>query len=495
MSNNDSIHAPDGAKIGIEALLLSNKPTLRQKQLEAFGLIVHGTSVGHECYQGNDRIKAQIAGWNSIDSFYRNNPKLITVVVTGHNYYDHGMSSSMNIAGINTRLNVLKKLLDFKLGDKCNSNLLTYVGKNAQQIVDCYMYDKHLLVDRINSKHYWYGEKEVIQDYNIPSDEKKLELMALHKDIIDACRWFLKISNRRSRSKMVTERMMHQVPLGQRFNNMISNIVQIRPHNWNRSLNPTSIAIATRLRPPGECLGIELEFVAQKGSEIVSWDSSDYPVHPWLFFKGDGSIRANQSSETLASYQELTWFVNGNSNMDWKNMQNVLSTMTDSGASVNNSCGNHVHIDMRHRTPTSAARTASKVREALNTWAHRTVSFNRAHNTYCGIDRDHHNNRYTAVNTECISEHQTIEVRLGMPTLNYYKLKYWCAFMQYLAKPYTSVGSLEDFMQSDAPVDLKHYVFKRILKFQETYRTNGVAELPNFANYQIAMNSLEGGVE
>ena len=113
MSNNDGINAPNSAKIGIEALLLSNKPTLRQKQLEAFGLMVHGTSVGHEFYQGNDRIKAQIAGWNSIDSFYRNNPKLITVVITGHNYYDYGMCSSMNIATINTRLAVLKKLLTY----------------------------------------------------------------------------------------------------------------------------------------------------------------------------------------------------------------------------------------------------------------------------------------------------------------------------------------------------------------------------------------------
>jgi hypothetical protein len=495
MSNNDSINASNDAKIGIEALLLSNKPTLRQKQLEAYGLMVHGTAVGRECYPGNDRIKAQIAAWNSIDIFYRKNPKLISVVIAGHNYYEPGVASSMGINTLITRLGVLKKMLDISMGDKEGTNLLTYIGKNAQMIVDCYIYDKHLLLERINSKEYHWNEVLVTQDFNITADDKRQEIVNLHPEIINVCRWFLRVQNRRQRNKIAISRLTHTVPLGQRFNNMISNIVQIRPHNWSRSLNSNSIAIATRLRPPGECLGIELEFVASKGSDIVSWDHSEYPVHPWLFFKGDGSIRANQSNETLANYQELTWFINGNSNMDWKNMQNVLSAMTGSGAGVNNSCGNHVHIDMRHRTAVSAARTANKVRDAINTWAHRAVSFTRAHNTYCGIDRDHHNNRYTAVNTECISEHQTIEVRLGMPTLNFYKLKYWCAFMQYLAKPYTSVSTLEDFMQSDAPVDLKHYVFKRILKFQDTYTKAGVAELPNFANYQIAMNSLEGGVE
>jgi hypothetical protein len=67
--------------------------------------------------------------------------------------------------------------------------------------------------------------------------------------------------------------------------------------------------------------------------------------------------------------------------------------------------------------------------------------------------------------------------------------------MQYLASPYNSVATLEDFMQSDAPVDLKHYVFKRILKFQSTYTNRNIQELPNFASYAIAMNQLEGGVE
>jgi hypothetical protein len=283
--------------------------------------------------------------------------------------------------------------------------------------------------------------------------------------------------------------------LQERFTRTISSIAGVRPHRWIASLNQTQLNMAQRLRPNGECLGIELEFIADSGSSITDWEESQFPVYPWLYFKGDGSIRTTDSSQQLAHFQELTWFINGNSKSDWNNFESVLKKMTTSGAGVNNTCGNHVHLDMRNRSQQSAMRTATKVRDAINTWAHRTVSFNRSHNHYCGIDREHQGNRYTAVNTQCYSEHQTIEIRLGMPTLNYYKLKYWCRFMQYLASPYNSVSTLEDFMQSDAPVDLKHYVFKRILKFQPTYTSHSIQELPNFASYAIAMNQLEGGVE
>jgi len=67
--------------------------------------------------------------------------------------------------------------------------------------------------------------------------------------------------------------------------------------------------------------------------------------------------------------------------------------------------------------------------------------------------------------------------------------------MQYLAKPYTSVGSLEEFMESDADIGLKHYVFKRILKFESTYLSHSVQSLPNFANYAKAFQSIDNGVE
>lgn len=476
-------------------LLLSNKPMLRQKQLEVYGMMVHGTTIGMISRSADEIIQNRIKAWNSIPSAYRNNPVLIKVALGGHQFFERGHRATISIDTINTRCNMMSELIKVKLSDDGSKNLLSYIGKHHQMISDCFTYDRYLLVERINASSFTWNGIEHKQSVMKDMTEANQRILDLHGNIIQVCRWFNRINHRRNHTRSLFSRNHMNDTLGQRFHRMLSNITSVRPHRWTASLTSSQATIANRLRPSGECLGIELEFVAEKESSIVSWDHDDYPVHPWLYFKGDGSIRPNRDSEQLAQYQELTWFINGSSQNDWKNMESVLKAMTANGAGVNNTCGNHVHLDMRHRTAQSAMRTASKIRDALNTWAHRTVSYTRAHNTYCGIDREHQGNRYTAVNTQCISEHQTVEVRLGMPTLNFYKLKYWCAFMQYLAKPYTSVGSLEEFMESDADIGLKHYVFKRILKFESTYLNHNVQSLPNFANYAKAFQSIDNGVE
>ena len=476
-------------------LLLSSKPTLRQKQLEVYGMMVHGTNIGMQVPRREDFNQSRIKAWNSIPAAYRNNPVLIKVALGGHQYFERGHRASISIDTINTRCGMMTDLIKVKLSDDSSNNLLSYIGKHHKMIQDCFTYDRYIMVERMKAPNFTWDGVEYQQNNTFDVKTVGQEILDLHGNIIQICRWFTRIHTRRNHWRTVDARNSGNMTLGQRFNHMLQNITSVRPHRWNTSLTSSQATIANRLRPSGECLGIELEFVATAGSDIVSWDHEDYPVHPWLYFKGDGSIRPNRDSEQLAQYQELTWFINGSSSNDWKNMEQVLKSMTANGAGVNNSCGNHVHIDMRHRSAQSAMRTASKIRDAINTWAHRTVSFTRAHNTYCGIDREHQGNRYTAVNTQCISEHQTVEVRLGMPTLNFYKLKYWCAFMQYLAKPYTSVGSLEEFMESDADIGLKHYVFKRILKFESTYLNHNIQSLPNFANYAKAFQSIDNGVE
>jgi len=479
-----------------EQLLLSKNPTLQKKQLEVFSMLVTNTRIGRQFHTKAEGLAEAVFVWNSSPECVRNNPTLIKMVVMGSQYFEYDQWADITMPTIVSRVNILLRMEKIKLNGKKTSNFLAWLGKNHQVAAQVYVYNPQGLIDCIESPSYLNEMgNEVHQDCKFASDIDKLTAINMHNDTITVARWFSRIHIRRSRRKASFLSNGANQSLPQRFNRMIEHIVQTRPHNWMRSLNSHSLAIANRLRPSGECLGIELEFVATRGSDIVNWDSDGFPHHPWLQFKGDGSIRSNQTNESLAHYQELTWFINGSSPKDWKSMQEVLKTMTDNGAKVNNTCGSHVHIDMRHRTNQSALRTATKLRDAINGWAHRTVSFTRSHNHYCGIDRDHHGNRYTAVNTQCLSEHNTVEVRLGMPTLNFHKLKYWCALMQYLAKPYTSVATFEDFMQSDAPFDLKHYVIQRILKFQPTYVAASLPVLKDFDTYAIAVMSQEGTIE
>lgn len=500
MAPDSSVNPPTPQK---EELLLSNQPILRQKQLEAYGLLCSKTKANRLPDEHGNYHTCNVSMWNLLSEKARNNPKMIVSIIRGHQHFDPHYKLDIDIATINHRVDMCMKLAEIKFGDERNTSLLSIVGRHHEYIGGACAYDKgsiwHLVCSGFYTKFSDSHGHDIAIELGFKANDLDLELKKKCYESWSNCctiaKWFTRYRNRRVNTRTMLAQTHRVRSLQERFTLTIQNIASVRPHRWVNSLDQNQLAMANRLRPNGECLGIELEFLADAGSSITNWEDDEFPVYPWLYYKGDGSIRTNDSSQALARFQELTWFINGSSNTDWKNMEQVLKKMTTSGAIVNNSCGNHVHIDMRNRTQQSAMRTATKVRDAINTWAHRAVSFNRAHNHYCGIDREHSGNRYTAVNTQCYSEHQTIEIRLGMPTLNYYKLKYWCRFMQYLATPYNSVGTLEDFMQSDAPVDLKHYVFKRILKFQPTYTTRGVAALPNFDSYAIAMNQLEGGVE
>lgn len=481
---------------------MSKQPILRQKQLEAYGLMVMNTKATLVEDENGDLEKNPIKAWNTLSLAARNHPKLVCTIIRGHQNFDSHYKLDISIGTINSRVALALSLAEIKFGDESNTSLLSFIGREHKWCVNCGTYDRYSIANalaegRIFDANDTQGRHERELGYKIdfigsPLYKKIADSFA---DAITVARWFNRQHRRRELRVENFKANNPEIGLQERFVRTIANIASVRPHRWITSLNQTQLSMAQRLRPNGECLGIELEFIADVNSNITNWEESQFPVYPWLYFKGDGSIRPNGSDEQLAHFQELTWFINGKSNSDWKNFESVLKKMTTSGADVNNTCGNHVHLDMRNRSQQSAMRTATKVRDAINAWAHRTVSYNRSHNHYCGIDREHQGNRYTAVNTQCYSEHQTIEIRLGMPTLNYYKLKYWCRFMQYLASPYNSVSTLEDFMQSDAPVDLKHYVFKRILKFQTTYTSHGIEVLPNFDGYSVAMNQLEGGVE
>lgn len=498
MPDDNNTNGLPKANIGFEQLLLSSNPMLKSKQLNAIALMHATTSIGSDHYGMKTAINNTVVHWNKMPLETRKNPTLISIAIRGSQYWSETQRVNLTTTTIISRVIMLQNLMKVKLGDKKETSLLTWLGRNYRLVIDQCSYDSTRLINYINLPSLTNTDGSVTsQEYSITDEAVKNEIHGLHSSTGTAVRWFDRIHCQRihSKNRNAGGILNPERSLRERLDNIINGITSVRPHRWDSSLTATSLTIANRLRPSGECLGIELEFVAERDTPIVNWESREFPVHPWLYFKGDGSIRPNLSSETLAPYQELTWFINGSSSKDWDNMEKVLKALTTNGAKVNNTCGNHVHLDMRHRTNQSAYRTASKVRDAIGNWAHRAVSFSRSHNHYCGIDRDHQGNRYTAVNTQCLSEHNTIEIRLGMPTLNYYKLKYWSAFMQYLAKPYTSVATLEEFMESDASIGLKHYVFKRILKFENTYLNNSIPALPGFDNYQKAFNAIDNGVE
>lgn len=475
-------------KVDTSSAVFSACNAVKQKQLEAYALIKDCTSAGvvtNEMF--NER-------WNKLCGIVGERPKVITTTLMGCANFGEGYRVNIDWNTIMARCALSVNLLELDISGNGKMSLGAWIGKHSEFVANDCVYNPDALYIAIKKDVFNYAGNDYTQNYDkIYIESIKDTLRGLHSDIINYARWVYRIKRKRHTANNI--RGNNNTTLQQRWNMIVQQIESVRPHNWSHNFRSSTLSIARKLRPDGDCLGIELEFLANRGSDITNWDSDDFPTSPWLYFKGDGSIRPNNEHEVTVAHQELTFFMNSQSGKDWGTIKSVLNNMVASGAKINNSCGNHVHIDMRHKTNSSALRTASKLRDAINSWAHRTVSYNRSHNHYCGIDREHRNNRYTAVNVQCLSEHNTIEVRIGMPTLNYHKLRYWCNFLQYLCRPYTNVSTLEEFMQSDADMCLKQYVFSRIMKFHDTYVNAGLPELQNFGSYRDALNNINGGVE
>jgi hypothetical protein len=475
-------------KLGLE---LSSRSIIRKQQLKVWRELTISTRV----FNAEPVVK-----WNALPIEVRNQPKTLLLALRASNAYGDRYPQAIDIAALVARAQLLNTLKATKIAGEDSPSILAWMGRNKSYLWSTHRYDTsnwyelwqrdklHAGYENGDGVQAWAANSQ--QHYNKQRDFCYNNSTNLH----NALSWLYRNYRLRNEARNNYQDNLHHNGSGlsvrDRLYRIKEQVYATRAIHWSTSLTPTAYRIANRLRPQGSCLGIELEFIGSSGSDITQWDSDDFPAIPFHSFKHDGSISTNDSNERVCALQEYTAFINGDDESDWNEVFKTLKTMTTSGAIVNNTCGNHVHIDMRHKSNASYYRTAGKMRDAINTWAHRMVSVKRAYNRYCGIQNGHHNNRYTAVNTACWTEHRTVEVRIGMPTLNPNKLKYWSRFLQYLARDRNHCDSFEDFMNGDAPLDLKLYAVRRIKKFESTYLNAGHQPLVAFQQYESAINNL-----
>lgn len=487
--NNQNNAMSKDTKTDKDGFTLCVKPSLRKQQQRAITALTTYVS-GFNADPVNT--------WNMLPEDVRNTPKtLMMALMATQSFAFDNANHACRVHDVNALVNRTRIINDasktiINPNHADSPSVLEWIGRNSDYLnthwrYGCSDWGQLMLKDYLTTDSGKVNQSWATSDTatrNRMNEYCRLNGSNLHYMLT----WLRRIKNLRSERASTYAGI--NVSARDRLMQAWQQIHATRAINWSSSLNSFQLRMAERKRPQGACLGIELEFVARSGSSLALWDTDDYPQLPWHVFKGDGSINSNDSSEAVASYQEYACFINGESKNDWDEVRSILNTLTSNGALVNNTCGNHVHLDMRHKSQASYYRTAGRVRDAITTWAHRCVSYKRSHNRYCGIHNGHQGNRYTAVNTACWNEHRTLEVRLGMPTLNPNKLKYWTQFMQYLARDRASIDSLDDFMNGDAPYDLKCYVIRRIKKFESTYVANAQQPLPDFERYVQALAAV-----
>lgn len=109
-----------------------------------------------------------------------------------------------------------------------------------------------------------------------------------------------------------------------------------------------------------------------------------------------------------------------------KTMKQLSSLLKELKAQVNKSCGLHVHIDMRQRSPYTCFANLVKAQDYLFT----LVKKERMNNIYCKkVKADAELNspvdRHSTINPNALLEHGTIEIRMHHGTTDVKEIYWW----------------------------------------------------------------------
>lgn len=192
-------------------------------------------------------------------------------------------------------------------------------------------------------------------------------------------------------------------------------------------------------------VGLELEILAKVPRDILDWESKKLGLDKYIQIGTDGSIRRE---EYYPYVHEIRCLIQENE------LDTVVPQITEflqsMGAKANQSCGFHVHLDMRNR---NASKSYTKLVNGLKTLK-KDVAKYRLKNSYCPLnkvkdfkmalngkvikrsyvdgwgtrvyysDRQGQESR-AAINPHAYKKHKTIEVRLHQGTVKSGKILSW----------------------------------------------------------------------
>lgn len=171
-------------------------------------------------------------------------------------------------------------------------------------------------------------------------------------------------------------------------------------------------------------IGVEIEFYSpcQSSSEL---GLDNHRLANLIQVGGDGSIRAEpgmvgQELKLLSIEKEFA-----------SNLKTIVDVLVKKGAKVNNSCGLHLHFDMRNRN----VRKAYYNLIDANDFVVKTVSNERQTNKYCipSMKESFYDQKsqghHCGVNASAYDKYKTIEIRFHEATLDADEIIMYAEFM------------------------------------------------------------------
>lgn len=163
-------------------------------------------------------------------------------------------------------------------------------------------------------------------------------------------------------------------------------------------------------------IGIEIECFADISKAEALMLAVHYGIEGWVDISDDGSIEADigRDFEFRVLIKESTM----------KQQLAKLGKFLKAGEfEVNDSCGLHVHLDMRNRKMMEVYNRLVKFQDLMFGMVDRS---RRNNDEYCAyVNKYNGNHRYVAINKSAYEKHRTIEVRLHQGTVDVKLISNW----------------------------------------------------------------------
>ena len=250
--------------------------------------------------------------------------------------------------------------------------------------------------------------------------------------------------------------------LGHDFRKLVASLYETTPRNWR---TPALRRAGTVIFPAGECVGVEIEHLLKTGATPFQY----LPI-AGAKLVGDGSVstqygegdnRRTTPHTMISPFGQEAVMMFRRSRPE--RLLALCDYLDDMGATVNQTCGLHVHLDQRDVSRREALTRARRIAAALP-WLVTIVPPSRRDNDFCRATMSARS-RYVAVNCMALDEHNTIEVRLAAGSTDAQKILMWVDLMLYLSRTPKRMTTLEKFLASSAPMELKCWVIARKNKF------------------------------
>jgi len=226
-------------------------------------------------------------------------------------------------------------------------------------------------------------------------------------------------------------------------------------------------------------VGIEIEFLAPVDRNILIHKLMRSTFAHHIQIKADGSVYSNRSDDLYG--HELC--VLAEEGIISTVLFKVCEFLRSIGATVNNRCGLHVHLDMRNRDHFKVFHNLVAVQDVLFAMqpASRKRSMYCSPNTSSDFAQAQRVYNRTAINPCSMRKYKTLEVRLHAGTTNFEKINNWIQLLLLITRKRNTLSSSVSTLQSlrsilKLPPSLQNYIASRIQRFDITNEDNVINE-------------------